>query len=187
MCFSMHAACLRLGGGDSLGCRGQRLCGSGLLASGGVLELPRQTKGTPSSVYCTRLHEKRSRRRDTHAQTDKRTHCLSASIIEPWESFLHTPTHDGGERGEGSAGNETLAGDQSSIASSWSAKSSNMLPMSSKMETVVFLLERELAVGQQKRKNLADNETNTSIEVDLRCEEENLNWLWKYFSTLLDC
>lgn len=38
-----------------------------------------------------------------------------------------------------------LAGDQSSIASSWSAKSSNMLPMSSRMETVVFLLEREMS------------------------------------------
>lgn len=42
---------LRLrGGGGSLGCRGQRLCGSGLLASGGVLELPHQTKRSPSSV-----------------------------------------------------------------------------------------------------------------------------------------
>ncbi len=55
-----------------------------------------------------------------------------------------------------------MAGDQSSIASSWSAKSSNMLPMSSKMETVVFLLERELAVGQEERKILADNKADTA-------------------------
>lgn len=48
-------------------------------------------------------------------------------------------------------GRRCLAADQSSIASSWSAKSSNMLPMSSKMETVDFLLERELEVRQQKR------------------------------------
>lgn len=38
-----------------------------------------------------------------------------------------------------------LAGDQSNIASSWSAKSSNMLPMSSRMDTVVFLLGREMS------------------------------------------
>lgn len=41
------------------------------------------------------------------------------------------------------------AADQSSIASSWSAKSSNMLPMSSKMETVAFFPERELEVGRE--------------------------------------
>lgn len=35
------------GGGDMLSCRGQRLCGSGLLAPGGVLELLHQTKRTP--------------------------------------------------------------------------------------------------------------------------------------------
>lgn len=40
---------------------------------------------------------------------------------------------------------EMLAGDQSNIASSWSAKSSNMLPMSSRMDTVVFLLGREMS------------------------------------------
>ena len=43
-----------------------------------------------------------------------------------------------------------MAGDQSSIASSWSAKSSNMLPMSSKMETVAFLLERELESKEEE-------------------------------------
>lgn len=43
---------LRLGG-DSLGCRGHRLCGSSLLASGGVLELLHQTERTPllSTLY----------------------------------------------------------------------------------------------------------------------------------------
>lgn len=75
LCFLMHAALWGWAAGDSLGCRGQRLCGSGLLASRGVLELPHQTKRTPSSVYCTRLHEKRSCRRDTHSNT--RTHTLS--------------------------------------------------------------------------------------------------------------
>lgn len=60
-----------------------------------------------------------------------------------------TPTHERG-RGKGFVGEETRARDQSSIASSWSAKSSNMLPMSSKMETVVFLLEGELGHGWQK-------------------------------------
>lgn len=84
----------------------------------------------------------------THSQTH--THSQSASI-KPWERFLDTPTHDGG-RGKGLVGDEAWAGDQSSIASSWSAKSSNMLPMSSKMETVVFLLERELEVGYKKRR-----------------------------------
>lgn len=65
---------LRLGG-DSPGCRGQRLCGSGLLASGGVLELPHQTKRTPSSVYCTRLHEK-ALTQEGHTLKHTRTHSL---------------------------------------------------------------------------------------------------------------
>lgn len=54
--------------------------------------------------------------------------------------------------GKGLLGRRRLAADQSSIASSWSAKSSNMLPMSSKMETVDFLLERELEVRQQRKR-----------------------------------
>lgn len=54
-------------------------------------------------------------------------------------------------REEGRGSLEMLASDQSSIASSWSAKSSNMLPMSSKMETVAFLLERELEKLERKR------------------------------------
>lgn len=96
----------------------------------------------------TRLHEKRSRRRDTLSNT----HSLRAPASSLGSFFLHTPTHDGRGRGKGLVGDEAWAGDQSSIASSWSAKSSNILPMSSKMETVVFLLERELAVVYKKRR-----------------------------------
>lgn len=83
-------------------------------------------------------------------------HTLPQSTsIESQESFFDTPTHDGEERGGGLVGNETLMGDQSSIASSWSAKSSNMVPMSSKMDTVVFLLE-----GEPERKGSANNEAD---------------------------
>lgn len=88
-----------------------------------------------------------------HAQTHTHTLSQSASIEALGEFLLETPTHDGGERkggGRGLVGDETMAGDQSSIASSWSAKSSNMLPMSSKMETVAFLLERELESEKKK-------------------------------------
>lgn len=55
------------GGGDSLGCRGRRLCGSGLLASGGVLELPHQTKRAhPLYVLLYKPTEEHS---NTHVHT----------------------------------------------------------------------------------------------------------------------
>lgn len=115
----------------SLGRRGQRLCGSGLATSRGVLHQAAEDFPPVHSV-----HEKPSGRRDI--RSDTRTLRAPASSIE---SFLHTPTYDGGEGGRGRGWDGgMLAGDQSSIASSWSAKSSNMLPMSSRMDTVVFFL-----------------------------------------------
>lgn len=98
--------------------------------------------GLPSSTYFTRLHEKRSSWRDI--RSDTRT--AKSTSIEHQGSFLHTPTYGRGKGGEGGGGGwEMLAGDQSNIASSWSAKSSNMLPMSSRMDTVVFLLRRGMS------------------------------------------
>lgn len=42
---------LRPGEGDLLDCRGQRLCGSSLLVSGGVLELPDEEDFLLSILY----------------------------------------------------------------------------------------------------------------------------------------
>ena len=70
--------------------------------------------------------------------------------------YLHM---EEGERGRGWLEMRRGAGDQSSIASSWSAKSSNMLPMSSKMETDDF--ELELRVGRETSRSLAVNEAET--------------------------
>lgn len=97
----------RLGGGgggggsngDSLGCRGHRLCGSGLPVMRGVLH--QATEDFPSCPYCTRLHKEHSSWRDVRSDTRTRTLRAPALSIE---SFLHTPTHDGGEGGGGGAG-----------------------------------------------------------------------------------
>lgn len=90
MLLSPHSR-LRLGGGDTLGCRGQRLCGSGLLVSGG------STRATALDREDSLLSTVQGYMRSAHAGgTHSDTRSLSASS-ELWESFLDTPTHDGGE------------------------------------------------------------------------------------------
>lgn len=95
----MHAAVRGWAAGDSLGCRGQRLCGSGLLASGGVLELPHQTKRN-SLLKCNVQGYMRSAR--AHAQTHAHTLSRSASIEALGEFFLrHLHMMEGREKGGG--------------------------------------------------------------------------------------
>lgn len=126
---------LRPVGGESLDCRGQRLCGSGLLSSGGLLQLLHQARGLPPQ--CTVQGYMRS---VDAGGPRSQTHTLRAPAAGLGSVFL-IHLHMTGAGGIGLVGDEAWAADQSSIASSWSAKSSNMLPMSSKMETVVFLPE----------------------------------------------
>lgn len=144
LCFLMHTALWGWAMGDALGCRGQRLCGSGLLALRGGLER------TPSSVYCTRLHDAG----ETHTQM----HAYTLSEHQHWAfGEFSWYTYAWGRERERAYRKWHVGRNQSSIASSWSAKSSNMLPMSSKIEADVFLLERELEVGQQNRKSSDSN------------------------------
>lgn len=68
------------GNGDSLGCGGHRLCGSGLPVLRGILQSGH--RGLPSSTYCTRLREKRSSWRDIRSDTQTRTLRAPALSIE---------------------------------------------------------------------------------------------------------
>lgn len=150
LCFLMHTALWGWAVGNALGCRGQRLCGSGLLTLRGGLER------TPSSVYCTRLHDAGGTHTQMHAYTlQKHQHWAFgefSSYTDTWEreaQRTYRKWHVGRN--------------QSSIASSWSAKSSNMLPMSSNIEADVFLLKRELEVGQKNRKSWDGNKLVITI------------------------
>lgn len=110
-----------------MGCRGQRLCGSIVLAA-----REGATNSSPTPWY---LHE------DTREALTKK---FARQHLALGKTFHCTPTHNEGDRREDLVGRSMWMGVQSSIASSWSAKSSNILPMSSRMETVAFLLETEL-------------------------------------------
>lgn len=117
-------------------------CYSSLFALKGIL-----TATAPPEEGSSQWTVQRHRRSTNCSQSN--THSRSPSIEpqENWAVFIHL--HMTRETDAEPAGNNTLAADQSSIASSWSAKSSNMLPMSSKMETVVLLLGGEQGDGRQ--------------------------------------
>lgn len=103
----------RLGGGSnggSLGCRGHRLCGSGLprderrSASG--------HRGLPSCTNCTRLHKERSSWRDIRSDTRTRTlRAPALSIERVFFTHLRMTEERGKGWGGGGGGVQGLMGD----------------------------------------------------------------------------